>query len=169
MKIRYHLFILGLILILAGFGAQAREKKKNAAFGKIKEIETLFFISQDLDENTAVYINFKENCYCSCRDSLWSCTDLNCKMNMDECENEEPVQETADQSRITPPSYSSYVAEETPPSTVPTTPESTQLTQTAEAYAGTKINPNIVSKQSDTPVADGAPAVVRYAPRSSEW
>lgn len=166
MKTQRYLFILGLTLLLIGFGAQAREKKKNAAFGKIKEIETLFFISQDLDENAAVYINFKENCYCSCRDSLWSCTDLYCKMNMKECENEEPVQEAADLSRITPPPYSSYIAEETPQPTVPAAYESSPVTP---AYANTKINPAITSKISDKPVADNAPALVRYQPRTSEW
>jgi hypothetical protein len=169
MKIQQRFFVLGLTLILIGFGAQAREKKKNTTFGKIKEIETLFFISQDLDENTAVYINFKESCYCSCRDTLWSCTDLNCKMNMRECENEEPVQEALDQSRITPPTYSSYIVEETPQSTAPAAYESSPATPAVPAYANTKINPATTSKTSDKPVADNAPALVRYQPRTSEW
>lgn len=169
MGFRQLILALGVFLVLIAMSTEAREKKKNATFGKMKEIETLFLISQDLDENSAVYINFKENCYCSCRDTLWSCTDLNCKVNMKECENEAPIQEAGDQSRITPPAFSSYTAEEMSAPTPSLAPEVLPATPTSAAYANTKINPTAVSKPSNLRSTDDAPAVVRYGPRSNEW
>ena len=75
--------------------ARESKKSKNSGSGAItlKYIEDLYYISQDLDENTLITIKPEKGCYCSCRDSLWSCTDVSCEMHMKECQN--PPPETA--------------------------------------------------------------------------
>lgn len=71
--------------VAAKMRSNGRPKGKET-FALLKDLEDLFYISQDLEENTLIYIKPGE-CFCSCRDSTWSCTDLMCNRHMKECQN----------------------------------------------------------------------------------
>lgn len=68
--------------------AHARRKYKKPTVVALKDLEDIYYISQDLNEETAIFIDPMNDCFCSCRGNMWSCTQLECKIHMKECENE---------------------------------------------------------------------------------
>lgn len=92
---RKFLFLLILTGVLFGLFSAVGEAKtpklklrKGEAISYLKNLEDLFFISQDLDEGTNLYIKPDDACFCSCRDALWSCTDVACGVHFKECVNQ---------------------------------------------------------------------------------
>ena len=67
---------------------------KNQIFGKLEKIRQIINITDDLEENTEVFIVTKSedgntviDCVCACRDALWSCTTTECSAQDNKCEN----------------------------------------------------------------------------------
>lgn len=85
----YFVFVLTVILMLMVSGNAPAKRASNKAkdFTLLENLEMLVDISQDLDIETTVYLKPAENCFCSCRDGAWSCTDTECKNQNQECEN----------------------------------------------------------------------------------
>ena len=84
-------------LLVSMFLAVSSHAKENAASKTtltLKDIDQLVLISQDLGEDTRVYISVNKSddshsCFCSCRDSNWSCTSNACEKQNQECSNTE--------------------------------------------------------------------------------
>lgn len=88
------IYILTLTaIIILSFSAHARSAKSGKAMlTRLSELDTLMSISQDLEENTQVYISVtketESSCYCVCRYPSWVCTNADsCKMHNNECSN----------------------------------------------------------------------------------
>lgn len=86
-------FIALLILLLTAivlpkslFADHSGGRAKNE-FTLLGNLQQLVDISQDLDPETTAYIKPAENCFCSCRDDYWSCTDVECGQHNAQCEN----------------------------------------------------------------------------------
>lgn len=94
--------IFTVVLEPSGTAKTGKHKSPGAKSVMLKHLEDLFFISQDLEENAAIMLKPEKGCFCSCRDSAWSCTDVRCGEHMKECRNPLPEQaESEPQSRST--------------------------------------------------------------------
>lgn len=100
-----------LFILLALFLTVALEPTSAARIGKrkvsgqktltLKHLESLYFISQDLEENAALLLKPEKGCFCSCRDSEWICTDMSCDSYLKKCENPLPEEGEAAQAPST--------------------------------------------------------------------
>lgn len=82
-------------IILTLFFIGVVSNQTSASSGKatttvIKNLDALVSISQDLYEETPVYIKVNssddmKSCFCVCRDNLWSCTQTECEKQNREC------------------------------------------------------------------------------------
>lgn len=87
------IFILILTLTLFANGA-AHAKESKPVIADLGNLDRLIAISQDLSVDTKVFISInstddERSCYCSCRESHWSCTSNSCDKQNEECSNED--------------------------------------------------------------------------------
>ncbi len=96
-----YFFIYTLIMGMLVFSDLSLGKSpKDQSVTTLGEIRRLVGISQDLNDHTAVLIkdNSKtafdnKNCNCTCRDDNWACTDTNCNLHGDTCQQQVTQQE----------------------------------------------------------------------------
>lgn len=74
--------VLPMDLLAKSGGGKAKKE-----FTLLENLQQLVDISQDLDPETTVYIKPAENCFCSCRDGYWSCSNVECGEHNAQCEN----------------------------------------------------------------------------------
>lgn len=85
-KIKLAIFFLTMSFFCYLIPTQAGDYKKLT----LEELDLLVAISQDLPAATPVLIatssKKERHCLCACRDSEWSCTNVDCHKHGEECE-----------------------------------------------------------------------------------
>lgn len=87
---RITIYLLGLsIILLIGFNANAKGAPVQTS---VRHLDSLMMISQDLEEDSKIYISVskkeEKSCFCVCRYPSWVCTNGDsCKVHNDECQN----------------------------------------------------------------------------------
>lgn len=87
------LYIVTLIIIMA-FGWTANAGSSKDMLTRLSELDTLMSISQDLNEDTKIYISVSKDddksCFCACRYPNWVCTNAEgCQKHNQECSNQD--------------------------------------------------------------------------------
>lgn len=101
MKTHQVILSVVFIMVIVLLTGPTEAVKKQANITRLEHIQILAEITYDLNADTPVLFKLDKNddsqsCLCACRDGLWSCTTVECKVQNDECSNTEWDDEEVD-------------------------------------------------------------------------